>query len=117
MADELNVEFWSHFPRTNRLVAQVPSARETIDVAVSSKGRIGRDYVNRTLDDPANLMFIGDSLQEGGNDYRFYQELPEAICIHVGYEPAGPGVWSSCDKGPDGVLESVQLVLDSMNGE
>ena len=85
IADKLNREF----SRLNleRLVAQVPSARETIDVAVCTKERIARDYLRRTHVAPEQIAVVGDSLQTGGNDEIFTRALPGCKAFQVGELP------------------------------
>lgn len=67
-----------------RVFAVVPSAKETIDIAVCRKDRGVRDLIDRFSIQPEELMIIGDSLQEGGPDYDMVLAAPGSLGVQVG---------------------------------
>ncbi len=94
-----------------RPIAQVPSARETIDIALSTKRRSGEDYLRRSGVSPREILLIGDSFQPGGNDEPLWQALPGATAVHVGELPPATGVQQASRTGPDGVLEALNALI------
>lgn len=105
LADEMNNRFVQG--ASNRLIAQVPSARETIDIAVSTKSRMARDYLERSTVRSDEILIIGDSLQVGGNDEPLAKDLPSAIAVQVGEIKPRANTYHSDRLGPEGVLDVV----------
>jgi len=110
IADEMNSRFADL--AFERLVAQVPSARETIDVAVCTKRRIANDVIARILMRPEEALIIGDSLQPGGNDEALFEGLPGSVAVMVGQLEGCPGVHQAKRLGPLGVLDTIRVLLE-----
>ncbi|MBI1878490.1 MAG: hypothetical protein HYR94_09730 [Chloroflexi bacterium] len=115
IADEMNDRFQQY--TLNRLVAQVPSARETIDVAVSTKSRMVKDYLNRSSTKADEIVIIGDSLQRGGNDELLSQELPGSIAVQVGEIKPDSHIFHAENLGPRGVLDTVVSLLQRIENK
>lgn len=109
IADDMNDRFRQD--ASSRLIAQVPSSRETIDVAVSTKRRMAIDYLARFAVQPGEVMIVGDSLQTGGNDEPLSQEMPDAIAVQVGEIAPAAHVYHAPSLGPGGVLEAITALL------
>lgn len=108
IADEMNLRFAKkHF---TRLISQVPSARETIDIAISTKARIAEDYLRRNYVKPNEILIIGDSLQIGGNDEPLSLTIPEAIAVHVGDIAPDSRIFQMKKRGPMGVIETIAML-------
>lgn len=90
VADFLNAEF--RLSGLDRVLAMVPTAKETIDVAVSQKSRGAQDTLMRFGSPPQRMIVIGDSMQEGGPDLQMYRALPGSRGVQVGEQSAANDV-------------------------
>ena len=91
-----------------RPIAQVPSARETIDITLATKARVGGDYLQRFPLAPELILLIGDSFQPGGNDEPLLEGFQNARAVHVGDLAPAKGVHWAAHRGPVGVIETLR---------
>ena len=82
ISDSLNKTL--HKKGYKRIAAMVPSAKETIDIAICKKDRGAEDFIRRFQLAPQNILIIGDSLQDGAPDLDMVKAAPGSIGIQVG---------------------------------
>jgi len=92
----------------SRVVAMVPSAKETIDIAVCRKDRGARDWLKRLNLNPVTVAVIGDSLQEGAPDLDMLLTAPGSLGVQVGSQ-VPPSNVNHCRIEP--ATEAVNQVL------
>ena len=98
-----------------RLTAMVPSAKETIDVAVCLKARGIHDLTQRYALEEAEILIIGDSFQEGGSDLDMLNAKPDAVAVQVGeHEPAALVHHVKSRSGPDATQHILREVIASL---
>jgi hypothetical protein len=94
-----------------RVVAMVPTAKETIDIAVSKKDRGIRDLIEHLGIPYSAMVVIGDSMQQGAPDLDMALSAPGCLAIQVGpVQPAVGVLHLSQMEAP----EAVRLVLDGV---
>jgi hypothetical protein len=99
----------------HRVSAMVPSAKETIDIAVCRKTRGMEDLIQRYQLNSAEILVIGDSLQEGGADLDMLTAAPQAIAVQVGeHEPAAQVHHVKLEMGPDATHKILTEVIASL---
>jgi hypothetical protein len=69
---------------SHRLIAMVPTAKATIDIALCTKRRGIQDLIFRTSVKPCDLLIVGDSFQRGGADLDMVSGAPGCLSIQVG---------------------------------
>jgi hypothetical protein len=98
-----------------RVTAMVPSAKETIDVAVCQKARGMADLMQRHQLNKAEILIIGDSFQEGGSDLDMLADAPDAVAVQVGeHQPAAAVHHVTLQMGPEATQNILSEVIASM---
>ena len=98
-----------------RITAMVPSAKETIDVAVCIKARGMHDLTQRYQLNKAEILIVGDSFQEGGSDLDMLEAAPDAVAVQVGeHHPAEVVHHVKLQMGPEATENILSEVIASM---
>jgi hypothetical protein len=102
--------------RLDRVVAMVPTAKETIDIAICKKDRGIQDLLERFSLAAADLIIIGDSMQESAPDLDMARSAPDCIAIQVGQVTPADGILHLLEmEAPIAVGHILEEVLRSFN--
>lgn len=94
-----------------RIEVMVPSAKNTIDIAVCKKSRGVEDFLSRFDIKDDKVLFIGDSFQEGGPDLHMLDPVKNAMAFHVGKRPPPKGVYHVSPTGTRGSYYILKMLL------
>jgi hypothetical protein len=106
-----HLEALLHRSGHGNVAVMVPSAKDTIDIALCDKARPMADFLRRYALREDAVLIVGDSLQEGAADVQMLQAAPGALAWHVGEMPPVDGASHSSGRGPEGCLEVIQGAL------
>lgn len=93
------------------LFVMVPSAKDTIDIALRDKSYPTQDLLSRSASKSNSLLILGDSLQMEGADLDMLLVAKQAQAVQVGAFKPVPQVLHVPIYGPEGSLLVLREVL------
>ncbi|HVT13115.1 MAG TPA: hypothetical protein VHE55_12700 [Fimbriimonadaceae bacterium] len=90
----------------------VPTAKETIDIALSNKARPMLDLLHRCEIPPVALVTVGDSMQPGGADLDMFDAALGCVGVQVGEIQPGSDVAFMEGYGPERAYQILCDLLD-----